>query len=319
LSLAETVVDESAEARPEETVVSRDMQRFVSGYLERLPTAQAVALTLHYYEQLSYKEVAEALGVSVGTVSSTISKAKQNLKKMLKENGERDVLGAVFLAPFLRDSIKRTVIDEIEHGVTSGAVERFMSICKVNITSVATGMGGTVVAMGTWKTVAAISAALLLLGSLGTGALLMNNTSPEEAPAGEQVIVPVPMPDTRLTYRVAGEKTEGNPINPLAVQFLLLGGETVEQWVLHDVDGTEIISGTGGAIRVPDLSEAAGKGIIGDSYIDIQALNLADGDYVMSWYLADGQDHKTRAYWGFTVITPLPDAAGAPPAPAAVP
>jgi RNA polymerase sigma-70 factor (ECF subfamily) len=42
-----------------------------------------VALVLYAIEGMSYKEVAEALGISVGTVMSRIFNARQRLRELL--------------------------------------------------------------------------------------------------------------------------------------------------------------------------------------------------------------------------------------------
>jgi RNA polymerase sigma-70 factor (sigma-E family) len=48
--------------------------------LGRLPERQRAAVVLRYYEDLSETEIAETLGVSVGTVKSTVSRAMAKLR-----------------------------------------------------------------------------------------------------------------------------------------------------------------------------------------------------------------------------------------------
>jgi RNA polymerase sigma factor (sigma-70 family) len=47
--------------------------------IERLPQRMRAAVVLRYYEDLSEAEIAEALGVSLGTVKSTVSRAVAKL------------------------------------------------------------------------------------------------------------------------------------------------------------------------------------------------------------------------------------------------
>ncbi len=49
--------------------------------LGRLPSRQQKAFVLHYFEQLSYKEIACVLELSVSSVESLIFRAKRNIKK----------------------------------------------------------------------------------------------------------------------------------------------------------------------------------------------------------------------------------------------
>ncbi|WP_344972865.1 SigE family RNA polymerase sigma factor [Streptosporangium fragile] len=48
--------------------------------LDRLPTRMRAAIMLRYYEDMTESEIATALGVSVGTVKSTVSRAMAKLR-----------------------------------------------------------------------------------------------------------------------------------------------------------------------------------------------------------------------------------------------
>jgi RNA polymerase sigma-70 factor (sigma-E family) len=53
--------------------------------LRRLPERQRTALVLRYYSDLPEREVAEAMGVSVGTVKSSVSRGLERLRAELPE------------------------------------------------------------------------------------------------------------------------------------------------------------------------------------------------------------------------------------------
>ncbi|WP_326826751.1 SigE family RNA polymerase sigma factor [Streptosporangium sp. NBC_01756] len=48
--------------------------------LDRLPTRMRAAVMLRYYEDMTEPEIARALGISVGTVKSTVSRAMAKLR-----------------------------------------------------------------------------------------------------------------------------------------------------------------------------------------------------------------------------------------------
>ena len=48
--------------------------------LDRLPQRMRAAVVLRYYEDMSEPEIADALGVSRGTVKSTVSRAVAKLR-----------------------------------------------------------------------------------------------------------------------------------------------------------------------------------------------------------------------------------------------
>jgi RNA polymerase sigma-70 factor (ECF subfamily) len=84
-----------AEARkasePVRGLEDREDLQAVLESLRSLPERQREAATLFYLEQLSYSEIAAALGISVGTVKSAISRARATIRSSLKVRGERKV------------------------------------------------------------------------------------------------------------------------------------------------------------------------------------------------------------------------------------
>ncbi|WP_435868951.1 SigE family RNA polymerase sigma factor [Actinomadura coerulea] len=69
--------------RPVEDHTDRSEMRDALGRaLSRLPERQRLAVMLRYYEDMSEREIAEVLGVSVGTVKSTVSRAMSRLREL---------------------------------------------------------------------------------------------------------------------------------------------------------------------------------------------------------------------------------------------
>lgn len=56
--------------------------------LDRLPTRQRAAIMLRYYEDMTEPEIAKALGISIGTVKSTVSRAMAKLRGDLAVSAE---------------------------------------------------------------------------------------------------------------------------------------------------------------------------------------------------------------------------------------
>jgi RNA polymerase sigma factor (sigma-70 family) len=54
--------------------------------LRRLPDRQREALVLRFYLELSEAEIAQAMGISQGTVKSTVSRALAALGRLLGES-----------------------------------------------------------------------------------------------------------------------------------------------------------------------------------------------------------------------------------------
>ena len=65
-------------------VNQEEMQRFQK-VLDELPPSQKIVFMLRTYDDLSYQDIAEMLGCSVGTVMSRLFRARTKLKNELKE------------------------------------------------------------------------------------------------------------------------------------------------------------------------------------------------------------------------------------------
>ena len=55
--------------------------------LQHLPERQRLPLVLYHFEELSYEEIAEQLGVSLAKVKTDIFRARAALAKVLAERG----------------------------------------------------------------------------------------------------------------------------------------------------------------------------------------------------------------------------------------
>ncbi len=72
-------------ANPLEVLEERDLHRRLEELLEELPENQRRALILKRFAGLSYQEIGEALGLSPQAVDGLLKRARQFLRKALKE------------------------------------------------------------------------------------------------------------------------------------------------------------------------------------------------------------------------------------------
>jgi RNA polymerase sigma-70 factor (ECF subfamily) len=82
----ESTVDDfpSTQPSPEQLYQSKETGRVIETALRRLPEKLRIIIVLKEIEGLSYEEIAEALQTSVGTVKSRISRAREELKRLLQ-------------------------------------------------------------------------------------------------------------------------------------------------------------------------------------------------------------------------------------------
>ena len=83
------VVDPDRWSRPDEQVELRESAAEVRAALADLPASQRLALTLHYFEDMRYEDVASVMNVPLNTVKSHIRRGKERLASLLRrpENG----------------------------------------------------------------------------------------------------------------------------------------------------------------------------------------------------------------------------------------
>ena len=92
------VVDPDRWSRPDEQAELRESAAEVRAALADLPAPQRLALTLHYFEDMRYEDIATVMNVPLNTAKSHIRRGKERLASLLRrpENGmERVPCGAM--------------------------------------------------------------------------------------------------------------------------------------------------------------------------------------------------------------------------------
>lgn len=69
---------------PEESCLSEEASREVRAAVDRLPELHREIIILKHFEDCSYKEIAEILGIPQGTVMSRLYNARKALKELLE-------------------------------------------------------------------------------------------------------------------------------------------------------------------------------------------------------------------------------------------
>jgi len=87
--LAQFVPIENGESYPDPNpandTASQDLRRAVEKRLVQLPEEQKTVFVLRTFEEMGYQKIAEVLGISIGTVMSRLSRAREKLKELLRD------------------------------------------------------------------------------------------------------------------------------------------------------------------------------------------------------------------------------------------
>lgn len=77
------------DSQPQDELLNHEAEKRFQEALEALPSEQKAVFVLRVYENQSYREIAQTLGLSEGTVMSRLSRARQKLKDALTGPGSR--------------------------------------------------------------------------------------------------------------------------------------------------------------------------------------------------------------------------------------
>lgn len=75
---------DAPETRPDRILIDRELEERVKWAMDQLPDDQRAALIFREVEGLSYQEIAEAMGCSIGTVMSRLHYGRQKMQKLLR-------------------------------------------------------------------------------------------------------------------------------------------------------------------------------------------------------------------------------------------
>src|SRR3972149_6456635 len=76
---------DEAEKGPERILLQKELEERVKLAMDRLPAEQKAALIFRDVEGLSYQEMAEAMGCSIGTVMSRLHYGRKSMQESLKD------------------------------------------------------------------------------------------------------------------------------------------------------------------------------------------------------------------------------------------
>jgi RNA polymerase sigma-70 factor (ECF subfamily) len=72
---------------PEQSVMDLEHRHLILQAIEELPEKYRTVIHMRHKEDRSYEEISEILGIPIGTVKARIFRAREMLKKRLKEKG----------------------------------------------------------------------------------------------------------------------------------------------------------------------------------------------------------------------------------------
>jgi RNA polymerase sigma-70 factor (ECF subfamily) len=264
-----SIADMDVTARPAEAAEVNETNRAVQAMIDELPEKQKMALFMYYYEDMSYRQIAKALDITVSTVSTNIMKAKATLKKRMEEGKilqktrKLDSVGLIIASAFRAD---------VAGSVTSVQVDAVAHVCGERIASLAAthaAAGNSAAATKAGVSGVKLSVVIPVAVSVSIGALI----------ASSRIMTGDPfVPDAVIRFSGAGSPSQTNPNGA----ELITDEGTPVRWRIVDETGRALVSGEGMKI--------------GENAFDLPA-----GEYTVEWIVTDGKDRSATVRREMTI------------------
>lgn len=198
--------DERSEHLPDQIIDRKETEYLIREIIEELPEDQRAAIGMFYYEEMSVKEIAAAMGVSESAVKSRLMYGRRKIEKKVRELEKQGTkLYSLSPLPFLlllfynqkayaAEAPDSRILHAIFAAQPTGAAAADVSIQGAHTAGTASAEAATASAaggLGALKTgIIALAAILVVsLGAFGVIRIASRSAEPQESSATEDVII----------------------------------------------------------------------------------------------------------------------------------
>ena len=126
-SMLESVENLDETLVPEKALDNEETRRMILGLVDDLPPEQRMSVLFYYYDEMSVKEIAQAMDVSEGTVKSRLNYARRAIKSGVEDYERKgvklySVSPILLLLYFLRQEAAASVLDRTAAAAMAGQV-----------------------------------------------------------------------------------------------------------------------------------------------------------------------------------------------------
>ena len=245
--------DECSENLPDQVIDQKETKRLIGEIIDELPEDQRAAIGMFYYEEMSVKEIAAAMGVSESAVKSRLMYGRNKIEKKVRELEKQGTkLYSLAPLPFLLllfrnqkayaaetpDSrILQAILasqpvgtasasGDMQGSVTTGAAAGNEAVGAATASTAATAGGLSALKIGL---IVLVSVAVVGFGALGVTRIASRFTESQEVPTIESVIDSGGSETTATIDQEESEETkepeESDPINEALEQYRIITGQ----------------------------------------------------------------------------------------------
>ncbi len=314
----ETLRDEGQESDPEAATMARMEGNRLFALVSELPALHREILVLRFFDDLSYKEIAEAQSISITNVSTRLQRAMNALREAIEQTGDEygtwnrgtsmrqdtehvnipagEVQDTMGLVPALQAGLVMLIPDE--------AIKVFSSSTGAKVASLSAAKkaaaGGAAAVPSVAAIIAYVAAGLAVVFALAVGGMAVAGMQePAENPAGTETLAPLAQ-NYSGTANIVFTDASGGDTDLNVVEVNLIEGVAAAvqaHWQLYSLD-TDIasvdpdVADTGTAL----LQEGSGM-TIPRSVLT----GLPPGNYHVIFQLQDSEGVSAQVTRSFTM------------------
>lgn len=215
ISMLDSLEDLDEQYIPDKALDNEETRRMILGLVDDLPPEQRMSVLFYYYDEMSVKQIAQAMDTSEGTVKSRLNYARKAIKSGVEDYERKGIKlysasPLLLLAYFLRMDAEATTLSNAAATAIANSVGAAVSGAAVPAagsaagTATAGGSAGAAAAAGaaakaggavSVKVIAGVLAgAVALAGTVGIGVMVSQREEPEP-PAIVETVEPTPVPE----------------------------------------------------------------------------------------------------------------------------
>lgn len=189
IEFEDTLENDNEDFLPHEVTDNKETKRLIMQCINNLPEDQKLCIIMYYYDEMSVKEIAQALNVSEGTVKSRLNLARKKLKaefEKLEDEGTK-LYGIPFF-PLIRWVFRMDSEEETSRRIIGRHFKKSIleTVKKESLNPIASKLGlKSIIGSNTVKivTAVAVSAALISGGVLAYNHFTNENAENNNLPA----------------------------------------------------------------------------------------------------------------------------------------
>jgi RNA polymerase sigma-70 factor (ECF subfamily) len=235
------IKEDNREFLPEEYAQDSDLSRKLYDIVMGLPDKRREVIFLYHYNELSYNEIADIMGISVKTVSTNLMRAREMIKEQLGtfEDGRVNLSAQVATGGVLGTVLK----NQESLQVPESSVKLVQGRLEASLKATGTNGHGGASSIFTTKVVAIVVSSVLALVAVTFAIVFSLNATAQPIDVVAPPAVTEELPPAEISMDgdiefIGGHSSDGH-VNPASVELVNTNFEIKSaNWLITDASGT---------------------------------------------------------------------------------